>query len=99
MSISVVLKHESRPELYWMEVPYLQADASWNSSNYPLLAGVDPHGNTIFNARQMRQLSEEISRLLEDDLSESERRGLEGVIELCNRGQRPPHHYLWFMGD
>lgn len=84
-----------------LEVPYQPPSAAWDATVHPLLSGVDPYGNAIFNARQMRVLRVEVSRLLDDDssLSPEEREGLVGIAELCDEGQRPPHRYLWFIGD
>jgi hypothetical protein len=64
-----------------------------------MLAGVDLNGNTIFNARQMRALREEVATLLAGDLSVEEHEGLLGIVVLCDQGQRPPHQFLWFIGD
>ncbi len=70
-----------------------------DSASFPLLDGIDPEGNTIFNARQMRVLRDEVSRLLDSTADSEERDVLLGIVELCDEGQRPPHRYLWFVGD
>ena len=99
MPISVVLRREQGANVRRLDVPYQPPDAAWDADDLPLLAGVDPYGNTIFNARQMRALRDEVRRLLAEDLSREQRDALVGIVELCEEGQRPPHRYLWFVGD
>lgn len=99
MPISVVLRREQGSDVRRLTVPYEPPKAAWDAAIHPLLAGVDPDGNAIFNARQMRAVREEASRLLDQTLNPAEREGLIGIVELCDEGQRPPHQYLWFVGD
>lgn len=99
MPISVLLRKERGEIVRSMTVPYEPAPASWDAEEHPMLAGVDPHGNAIFNARQMRRIRLEAEALLAGELTLGQRLALEGVVELCDAGQRPPHRYLWFVGD
>lgn len=99
MAISVVLRREHGADVRRLDVPYQPPTAAWDAALHPLLAGVDPYGNAIFNARQMRALRAEASQLLEGELTSEQRAGLVGIVELCDEGQRPPHRYLWFVGD
>lgn len=99
MAISVVLRTEQGGDIRRLEVPYVPPRVAWDAVKRPMLAGVDLDGNTIFNARQMRALREEVATLLAEDLSVQEREGLLGIVELCDQGQRPPHQFLWFIGD
>jgi hypothetical protein len=99
MPISVVLRREQGADVRRLDVPYEAPAAAWDAAAHPLLAGVDPYGNAIFNARQMLALREEAQRLLAGEISAEERSALLGIIELCDEGQRPPHRYLWFVGD
>lgn len=99
MPISVLLRKEGGELVRRMTVQYDPAPGSWDAEEHPMLAGVAPYGNAIFNARQMRWLRVEAEALLAGELTLSQRLALEGVVELCDAGQRPPHRYLWFVGD
>jgi hypothetical protein len=99
MGISIVLRNERGDDIHRLAAPYVHPAASWVASAYPLLSGIDPDGNTIFNARQMQQMLPEVEGLLGIDLGNEERESVAGVASLCLEGQRPPHRYLWFIGD
>lgn len=64
-----------------------------------MLSGVDPYGTTIFNAGQMRAIIVEIENLLTADASSDAMGGLVDIMALCREGQRPPHRFLFFLGD
>ncbi len=98
MPISLVLRRERGEDIRRAEQTYLPAGASRDPAEYPLLSGVDPYANTIFNARQMHQLLVEVDRLLSGPLGVAERASLEAVADLC-RDARRVHRYLWFIGD
>jgi hypothetical protein len=98
MPISVVLRKEHGDEVGRADMPYLPAEVALDGQS-PLLSGIDPYSNTIFNARQMRQLLVEVERLMLEELSSQERASLEAVTEFCREGQRGAHRFLWFIGD
>lgn len=99
MPISLVLRRERGEEIHRAACSYVPADASRDPDKCPLLSGVDPYSNTIFNTRQMRRLLEEVRVLLEtEELSDDERESLDAVAALCDEGRRV-HRYLWFIGD
>ncbi len=98
MPISLALRRERGDDIRRAEQTYLPAGASRDAVEYPLLSGVDPYANTIFNSRQMQQLLSEVERLLSGSLSVAERASLEAVADLCREGRRA-HRYLWFIGD
>ncbi len=80
--------------------PLVTPDGGFAMERTPLLAGIDVNGNTIFNARQMLQLLEELKRLGEERLlTAAEEAWIADCHALCNEGQRPPHRFLWFVGD
>jgi hypothetical protein len=65
---------------------------------FPMLRGIDPYGNTVFNQPQLpsviRELRE-IAQLVPRDLHE-------GLLDLATYVERfvgRPHTYLWFIGD
>jgi hypothetical protein len=99
MPISLVLRTERGEEIRRAIRAYVPAEVTISGIEYPLLGGIDPYSNTIFNARQMRQLLVEVERLLQGKLSSEERASLETVAELCREGQSRAHRFLWFVGD
>jgi hypothetical protein len=65
---------------------------------FPMLRGIDPYGDTVFNQRQLpsviRELRE-IAQLVPRDLQE-------GLLDLATYVERfigRTHTYLWFIGD
>ena len=65
---------------------------------FPMLAHVDPYGDTIFNRAQMSALVEELETIQPDLDGEalSTARALRVLIEAHASS---PHRYLWFIGD
>jgi hypothetical protein len=65
---------------------------------FPLLRGIDPYGNTVFNQPQLpsviRELRE-IAQLVPRDLQD----GLLNLATYIERFVGRPHTYLWFIGD
>ena len=68
-------------------------------STFPLLSGVDPFGDTFFNATQCGALVEEMARLKALQPDEDRRKALERVISLADRANLKPHHFIVFRGD
>ena len=85
----IVLRGESR--LDWQNVQHV------NEDEFPLLGGLLPYADTMFNARQVVKVRREagsprIRELLGDDAV--------GEIErLCLAVEGGSHLYLWFLGD
>lgn len=65
---------------------------------YPLLSGIDPYGDTVFNRLQWERLRSEAMLRLEATSSEDERTSMAELIDSWARYGRP-HSYLWFVGD
>jgi hypothetical protein len=65
---------------------------------FPMLAYVDPYGNTVFNRTQMSAVLEDLATIqLElDGVALTTARAL-GVL-IATYGDQP-HRYLWFIGD
>src|SRR4051794_26258604 len=100
MPVSMVLRKFSGEVISRAAVPYVPAPDVWDEATFPLLAGVDLNGDTIFNARQMLRLIDEASRLLADtEVVGEAHESLLALAALCQEGQRPPHRFLWFLGD
>lgn len=65
---------------------------------YPLLAGIDPDGRTMFNRLQMEFGINELKRLYQT--TSSGRVGLIArVLEMSQRGVTMNDAELWFLGD
>ena len=81
--------------------------AAWiyEDQTYPLLSGIDPYGNTIFNYLQLPRLIEELERRLNTDDPDTidpgqHRRSVGKVLDLareCLDARNRP--YLVFLGD
>ncbi len=76
-------------------------DGAWPTSHeggFPLLQGLDPHGNTVFNRLQAFGLEEELSRL-RGDVASSQRSTIDAALDLVHRCQRGGKLYLRFEGE
>lgn len=76
-------------------------DGAWPTSHeggFPLLQGLDPHGNTVFNRLQAFGLEEELSRL-RGSVQTSQRSTIDAAIDLVHRCQRGGKLYLRFEGE
>jgi hypothetical protein len=71
-----------------------------NEADTPLLIGVDPYGNTVFNRMQIeRQLPTEV-RYLRGRLTDAEHIAMLDELErLMAVAGETVHRYLWFIGD
>lgn len=97
MAISVVLRRESNEEVDRATVGLTVADLVRLTALVPMLRWVDAYGNTIFNARQIHVLKEEVSAAAPKD--EDDEVLLAEIARLCELGGARPHRYLWFIGD
>lgn len=66
--------------------------------SFPMLAHIDPYGDTIFNRAQMSTLLEELATIRPelDGVALSTARAISVLVEAH---ARRPHRYLWFVGD
>lgn len=69
--------------------------AELDRSQFPMLAGICPYEDTVFNSWQRPML------LAELDLLPPERQGpwVEALRELCRTAAEAPHRYVWLLGD
>jgi hypothetical protein len=65
---------------------------------YPMLSGVDPYGNTVFNQLQLPKVIEEIERMIEALGGPKPISPLGKLLDLARRAERV-HTYLVFVGD
>ena len=78
---------------------YVQSKQSIFPQQYPLLSGIDPVGDTVFNRVQAERLLREVERLSVLDISEEARGSVIEMAGLIAVHMRRPHRYLWFVGD
>jgi hypothetical protein len=60
---------------------------------------VDWYGDTVFNRRQVIDVSNELQLLLEKAQTDTEKQLVGRILELAQRVEREPHLYLKFYGD
>ena len=65
---------------------------------FPMLAHVDPYGDTIFNRAQMSELAGELTTIQADLDGEALSTARALCILIAAHGSAP-HRYLWFIGD
>jgi len=100
MGIRVALKTERGAELKALPRYHGELVPFSERASFPLLAHIDPYGDTIFNGLQMESLSTELKRLLDSGSDPDEKRDfIVSLIDMCAEGVRRPHRYLWFIGD
>ena len=84
-----------------------RADASdvvapemYEDETYPLLSGIDPYGDTVFNYLQMPRLIKELERRFEAMDAGPGRRGVGKVLGVAREClDTPLRPYLMFLGD
>jgi len=69
-----------------------------DSEVFPLAAGIDRYGMTMFNAMQLNRLADEFERML---FGSPPRRAklLRELIDLCRQGAQRSESELWIIGD
>ncbi len=69
--------------------------AELDRSVFPMLAGICPYADTVFNSWQRPMLLEELERL------PPERQGpwIEEIRAMCRTAEAGQHRYVWFLGD
>jgi hypothetical protein len=66
--------------------------------SFPMLAGIDRYGETMFNRLQLSQVAVELERLLESSPPKRAKM-LREVIQLCRAGATKSGAQLWVAGD
>ena len=71
---------------------------SFDPSEFPLLAGIDPYGITIFNDIQKSRLANELVRYAQIGPPGIKDEVLD-LAEVVRQGSERDRGYLWFIGD
>ena len=80
-------------------LPWSPPDGLLTLRETPLLYGVDPYDDTVFNRRQCEQLSREVAFLRSQSLEGNQPDMLTELDRLLGQVNRSPHRYLLFNGD
>lgn len=69
--------------------------AGLDPERFPMLAGICPFEDTVFNSIQRQMLAAELDRL------PAERRGpwAEALWSMCQTAAAGSHRYVWLIGD
>ncbi|MCX5554457.1 hypothetical protein [Streptomyces sp. NBC_00038] len=76
-------------------VPWDEALVDIDRAQFPMLAGLCPYADTVFNSWQRPMLLEELDQL------PAERSGpwVDRVRAMCRTAEEGSHRYVWFVGD
>jgi hypothetical protein len=66
---------------------------------FPMLASIDPYGDTVFNRMQINRFMTEWKTLFSRASTPEEESLLDAVIELAEKSKQDVHLYLVFIGD
>jgi hypothetical protein len=69
------------------------------SDSYPMLAGIDPYGDTVFNPLQMPRFLSEWADVVSKAQSEEDQKLVTQIESLARRCATEVHTYLKFIGD
>ncbi len=69
------------------------------SDAYPMLTGIDPYGDTVFNPLQISRFLSEWADVASNARTEEERKLLSEIERLARRCSDEVHTYLKFIGD
>jgi hypothetical protein len=69
------------------------------SDAYPMLAGIDPYGDTVFNPIQIRRFLSELADVLSCARTQEGRELASEIGRLARRCSDEVHTYLKFIGD
>jgi hypothetical protein len=70
-----------------------------DGEKYPLLGGIDPYGDTVFNGLQMRRFLMERADVSAKASISQERDLVAKIDELARRCRDEVHLYIRFVGD
>lgn len=67
------------------------------AGEYPMLSGIDPYSDTVFNERRVPLLLGELDRMPPGEVLDEASRA--EIRRLCDVVRGGVHLYLWFIGD
>jgi hypothetical protein len=78
---------------------YSSLIAPGTEAAFPLLAGIDPYGNTIFNRRQSHLILRELDQI-EAGTTEATKIAMVRALDVLIAEQHAkPYRFLWVLGD
>ena len=76
-------------------------DELWKREDYkvqfPIMSGIDPYGDTVFNVHQVSSLLDEIQKLHSNVSDAMLQKLLSNMIQLLSKAEQ--HDYVRFIGD
>jgi hypothetical protein len=102
MGLEIVLQTESGAKIDSVADPknYLGKLLSQiDDENHPLLGGIDPYGDTVFNGIQIRRFLLEWEAVSSNAVTTEERELVSKIEELALRCRDEVHLYIRFVGD
>jgi hypothetical protein len=85
----IILRGERR--LDWKDLQHV------NEDEFPLLGGLLPYADTMFNKRQVVKVRQEVGSPHIRELLADE--AIDEIERLCLTVENGSHLYLWFLGD
>ncbi|HZR31093.1 MAG TPA: hypothetical protein VFA76_04465 [Terriglobales bacterium] len=97
MSVVVKLEDELGEQGEWVILH--EVIPSRDEADFPLLRGIDPYGNTVFNHQQMGTFLEEWERVRDRARDESQKEAWQKVKQMAERCQADRDLYIRFVGN
>jgi hypothetical protein len=102
MGLEIVLQTESGAKIGSVADPknYLgKLLPQIDDESHPLLGGIDPYGDTVFNGIQIRRFLLEWEAVSSNAVTTEERELVSKIEELALRCRDEVHLYIRFVGD
>jgi hypothetical protein len=102
MGLEIVLQTESGAKIDSVAAPknYLgKLLPPIHDESHPLLGGIDPYGDTVFNGIQIRRFLLEWKAVSSNAVTTEERELVSQIEELALRCRDEVHLYIRFVGD
>lgn len=97
MSVVVKLEDGLGEQSDWIILH--QVIPSRDEPEFPLLRGIDPFGNTVFNHLQMNTFLEEWERIRDRARDEAQKAGWQKVKDMAEKCRDDRDLYLRFVGN
>jgi hypothetical protein len=80
-------------------VQYTSLIAPGTEDAFPLLAGIDPYGSTIFNRQQSHLILRELDQIEAGTTEATKIAMVRALRVLIAEQHAKQHRFLWFLGD